>query len=69
MRDILLGFLSYVLAFAAFVSVTVLCHWALAPPIADRARSFAFVGGGGALLLATAIVLAASLVVVAVVNK
>ncbi len=55
MRDVLLGFLMWVLMIGALVGVCVLCQYLFGPPMADRARSMAFIGGGGALFIATLI--------------
>ena len=65
MRDVLLGCLSYVLGIGALIGTMVLCHYLLAPPIADRTRSFAFSGGGGALTVALVLLLVIGLMVYA----
>ena len=55
MRDVLLGFLTWVLMIGALVGVCILCQYFLGPPVTDRARSMAFIGGGGALFIAALI--------------
>lgn len=57
MRDVLLGFLSYVLGIGALIGTMLLCHYLFGPPMADRARSFAFNAGGGLLMFAVTVVL------------
>lgn len=53
MRDVLLGYLTWILMVGALIGVCVLCMYLFGPPIVDRARSHAFIGGGGMLFIAT----------------
>ena len=65
MRDVLLGFLTYVLMIGAMIGTIMLCWYLFGPPQADRERSLAFVGGGGALLVAIVLLLAVAGIVFA----
>lgn len=57
MRDILLGCLTWILTVGTFIGMHVLLHNLWGPPMADRGRSAAYVGGGGALFISTILLL------------
>ena len=55
LRDLFLGWLTYVMAISALIGVFVLARWLYGPPITDRDRSLTFVAGGGGLMIASVI--------------
>lgn len=69
MRDVLYGLLTYVLSIAALLGAMSICFSLLAPPVADRARSFAFTAGGGAAFFVLLIALVACAVLYSIFSK
>lgn len=53
MRDVLWGYVTWLLVIGTSMGVMVVMTTLVGPPMDDRARTFAFIGGGAALVFLT----------------
>lgn len=68
MRDVLFGFLSYVVSIGAMIGTGLTWWYFFGPPIEDRDRSFAYTGGGGMVMLVVVMAMVAVFIIASTVR-